>query len=75
MTRRAPLTGCRQVAREHGRLQHELAELREYVDEAVETGTDQIADEAAAVLRRLTLAAQHLRRRAERLHPNLQEIA
>lgn len=60
-------TGDRDVARAHGRLQRALAELREYLDEPTETSTNHIADEAVAVLRRLTDAARHVRARADRI--------
>jgi hypothetical protein len=70
----ASRTGCRALASAHGHLQRELAALREYVDEATERSTDQVADEAAAVMRRLAVAAQHVRARAERLHPAPEEI-
>ncbi|WP_300016865.1 hypothetical protein [Pseudonocardia sp.] len=62
---RAQSTGCREVARQHGRLQRTLAELREFVDEPTEASTNAVAAEALDVLRRLTVAAEHVRRRAE----------
>ena len=61
--------GCRDLARAHTVLQRELAELREYLDEATEVSTNHIADEALDALRRLTLAARHVRARAERIEP------
>lgn len=63
-------SGDREVAREHGRLQVELAVLRESWDEATERSTNQLADEAATVLRRLTCAARHIRARADRIEEN-----